>query len=72
MAQWVQDPACLCGGTAPIPGLAQWVKDLALLHYSVGCSSGSMPSLAQELSYAMGEAEQEKKICLIICLLPVC
>ena len=30
MAQWVDNPACLCGGASSIPTLAQWVKDLAL------------------------------------------
>ena len=28
VAQWINDPACLCGGAGSIPGLAQWVKDL--------------------------------------------
>ena len=27
MAQWVNDPACLCGAAGLIPGLAQWAKD---------------------------------------------
>ena len=30
MTQWVNDLACLCGGTGLIPGLAQWVKDTKL------------------------------------------
>ena len=31
MAQWVNDLACLCGGTSWILSPAQWVKALALL-----------------------------------------
>ena len=31
MAQWVNDSACLCGDASSIPGLVQWVKDLALM-----------------------------------------
>lgn len=30
-AQWVNGPACLCGGPGSIPGLKQRVKHLALL-----------------------------------------
>ena len=30
MAQWVNDPACLYGIAGLIPGLEQWVKNLAL------------------------------------------
>ena len=31
VVQWVNDPACLCGGSGLLPGLVQWVKDLVLL-----------------------------------------
>ena len=31
MAQWVNDPACLGGGSSLLPDPTQWVKDLALL-----------------------------------------
>ena len=31
MAQWVNDPACLCGVAGSIPRQQQWVKDPALL-----------------------------------------
>ena len=31
VTQWVNDLACLCGGTSLILGLAQWVKDPTLL-----------------------------------------
>ena len=31
VAQWVNDSTCLCGGTGSSPGVAQWIKDPALL-----------------------------------------
>ena len=32
MAQWVNDPVCLCEGSGPVLGLeVQWVMDPALL-----------------------------------------
>ena len=31
VAQWVNNPACLCGGAGLIPSPDQWVKDLILL-----------------------------------------
>ena len=30
MAQWVKDPACLCGVACSIPSSTQWVRDLVL------------------------------------------
>lgn len=30
VAQWVNDPACVCGVASSIPSPAQWVKDPAL------------------------------------------
>ena len=32
MAQWVNDPAYLCGGTSSITSPVKWVKDLVLLY----------------------------------------
>lgn len=37
MAQLVNDPACLCGGTSLISGPVQWVKNPLLLQ--LGCRS---------------------------------
>ena len=31
MARWLNDLACLCGGTSLIPGLVQGVKDQVVL-----------------------------------------
>ena len=31
VVQWVNDLACVCGGTGSIPGLVQWAKDMVLL-----------------------------------------
>ena len=46
------DPACLCGGTGLIPGLAQWMK-------GPHCRScGHISSLAWDLPYATGAAEK--------------
>ena len=35
VAQQVKDPPCLCQDVGSIPGLARWVKDLALLKAAV-------------------------------------
>lgn len=32
VARWVNDPACLYGVAGSIPGLVQWLKNLALPH----------------------------------------
>ena len=30
LAQWVNDPACFCGGAGSVPSPVQWVRDPAL------------------------------------------
>ena len=44
MAQWVNDPACLCGGSSLIPGLAAVTEVMVL---------AQIQPMAQELPYAM-------------------
>ena len=42
MAQWVNDPACFCGGTSlRILSLVQWAKNPCSCSCGVGHSSGS-------------------------------
>ena len=42
MAQWVNDPACLCAGAGSVPSLGQWVKDRhCCSSRDIGCSSSS-------------------------------
>ena len=62
VVQWVPDPACLYGGTSSIPGSAQGVKDLVLLHLWHRLQFwAQIPPLAWELPYVMGVAEKEKE-----------
>ena len=49
MVQWVNDPACLCGGASLLPGPAQWVKDPAL------------PQLWLDLIPALGTCRKKKR-----------
>ena len=53
-------PAYLCGGVSSIPGLVQWVRDAAAAVAQV-IAAAWVQSLAQELPYAVGTAEKEKK-----------
>ena len=45
MAQWVNDPSCLCGIAGSIPSLVQCVEDPALLYFGMGhrCDLGLIP-----------------------------
>ena len=66
MVQWVDNLACLFGGSCSIPSLVQWVKELAFPQLwcscGVGCScSQDFWSLAQELPHAVGVAGKKKK-----------
>ena len=60
MIQRIYDPACLCEGTGLIPGLAQWVKDLALL---LGCSpSWALSPGRENFHMPLGWLKKKKKI----------
>ena len=52
---------CLWGSTGLIPGLAQWVKDPALLQCNVGGICGSDLISGPGTSYAAGVAEKASK-----------
>ena len=52
MAQWVNDPACLHGGAHSIPAAVLWIMAPAL---------AQIQSLAQDLPFAVGVVEKEKK-----------
>ena len=60
VAQWVNDPACLCDVTSSITGSVQWVKgsDTA----TAAAAVASIHSLAGELPYDKGVTIEKKKI----------
>ena len=62
MAQWVRTPASIHEGVGLMPGLTQWIKDLALLWlWCWPAAAAPIQPLAWEPPYAAGAAQERKE-----------
>ena len=61
VAQWVNDPACHCGGTSSIFLLAQWIKDPVLLQLWCRSQLWLRVSLWPENFHMLKKKKKKKK-----------
>ena len=66
VAQWANDPACLCRSAIWFPGLVWWVKDLALLQPWRRSCLDSIPGLGTSICLESGWEKKKKQFQCIL------